>query len=88
MDMTALNISLPKPMKEYVEAQVRAGGYSTPSEYMRALLREDRKRKAEEQLETLLLEGLKSGQPTEVTSAYWERKRRQLLKGRRKRNSR
>jgi antitoxin ParD1/3/4 len=78
--MTSLNVSLPKLMKEYLEARVKEGGYSTPSEYVRALVREDQQRKAEEKLEALLLEGLSSGAPIEITPEYWERKRRQFIK--------
>ena len=78
MDMTSLNISLPKSLKEHVERQVETGGYSTPSEYVRALLREDRKRKAEQDLEALLLEGLDSGEAIPVQSAYWKKKQRKL----------
>ena len=60
--MTSMNISLPEGLKEYVEQQTH-GGYSTPSEYVRALIREDQKRRAKEQLDALLLEGLNSGDP-------------------------
>ena len=78
MDMTSLNISLPKQMKEFVESQVQQGGYSTPSEYVRALLRAERKRRAEAELDELLLQGLNSGEPIEVTPPFWEAKRRDL----------
>jgi antitoxin ParD1/3/4 len=80
MGMTSLNVSLPKLMKKYLEARVKEGGYSTPSEYVRALVREDQQRKAEEKLEALLLESLSSGAPIEITPEYWERKRRQFIK--------
>ena len=79
MSLASLNISLPQPLKDYVEAQVKEGGYSTPSEYVRELVRRDRKQRAEERLEALLLEGLNSGEPVEITSEYWENKRRQLI---------
>ena len=79
MGLTSLNISLPQSLRDYVENQVRGLGYSTPSEYVRTLLREDRKRNAQEKLEALLLEGLESGKPIEITPEYWERKRRQLI---------
>ena len=39
--MTTLNISLPEPMRAYVDQQVAQGGYSTASEYIRQLVRED-----------------------------------------------
>jgi len=76
--MTSLNISLPQPLKEFVEEQVRQGGYSTPSEYMRSLLRDDQKRRAEEKLEALVLEGLNSGNPIEVTADFWKELREEL----------
>ena len=43
------------------------------------LLRDARKRKAEQRLEQLLLEGLESGQPTEMTKKDWDDVRRQAL---------
>lgn len=79
MAMASLNISLPQSLKDYVESQVLAGGYSTPSEYLRELLRQDQKQRAEDKLEALLLAGLCSGDPIEITPEYWENKRRQLV---------
>ena len=79
MRLASLNISLPQTLKDYVEAQVKAGGYSTPSEYVRELVRRDQKQRTEERLEALLLEGLNSGEPIEITPEYWENKRRQLI---------
>lgn len=78
MDMTSLNISLPKALKEYVEGQVAGGTYSTPSEYVRELIREDQKRRAHEKVESALLEGLNSGSRVEINADYWTRKRRQF----------
>ncbi len=56
--MQSMNISLPEPLKEFVDGQVASGRYSSASEYVRELIREDEKRKAKERLEVLLLEGL------------------------------
>lgn len=77
--MDTLNISLPEPLKAFVEAQVAEGRYSSVSDYIHELIRADQKRKAGERLEALLLEGLNSGEPIEVTEAFWNKKRRQLL---------
>lgn len=77
--MTSLNISLPQTMKDFVEGQVDTSGFSTPSEYIRSLIREDQKRRAAEKLEALLLEGLNSGEPIDIAPEYWERKRTQLI---------
>ena len=58
--MAIVNVLLPDTMKRYIEERVSEGGYSTTSEYVRDLIREDQKRRAEERLEALLLEGLAS----------------------------
>ena len=43
--MTSLNISLPEALKNYVEGQVASGDWSTPSEYIRELIRQDKERR-------------------------------------------
>jgi antitoxin ParD1/3/4 len=82
--MASLNISLPKTLREYIEAQVREGDFSTPSEYLRSLMREDQKRQAVGRIEAHLLEGLASGEPTEVNQAFQDKKRLALASHRRK----
>jgi antitoxin ParD1/3/4 len=57
-----MNISLPEPLKAFVDAQVADGRYGTVSEYVRELIRTDEKRLARERLETMLLEGLASAE--------------------------
>lgn len=61
------------------------GRFGSASEYIRELIREDQRRAAQEKLEAMLLEGLASGEPIEVTPEYWERKRKELLERRRPR---
>lgn len=78
--MQTMNISLPDQLKEFVEGQISAGRYSSVSEYVRDLIRDDEKRKAQENLEALLLEGLRSGEPTEMTRRDWEEIRQEALK--------
>ena len=75
--MTSLNVSLPVALKQYVERQVAAGGYSTPSEYVRDLVRSDAKRRAEEKLGALIDEGV-SSEPIVADAQYWRRARREL----------
>ncbi|MGD0297895.1 MAG: type II toxin-antitoxin system ParD family antitoxin [Bryobacteraceae bacterium] len=82
--MASLNISLPKTLREYIDAQVQEGCYSTPSEYLRSLIREDQKRKTAGRIEALLLEGLASGEPVEVDQAFWNKKRSALTARHRK----
>jgi len=75
--MQTMNISLPDPMKQFVEDQVGIGGYSSASEYMRELVRADQKRKAKDQLEALLLAALQS-EPEVVTPQWWATLREEI----------
>lgn len=77
--METMNISLPTPMKKFVEEEVSKGGYSTTSEYIRDILREEQKRKAQEKLEALLLAGMESGKPVEMTKTEWDKVRQKAL---------
>lgn len=70
--MQTMNISLPDPMKRFVEEKVSEGGYSSASEYVRELVRADQKRHAKEHLEQILLNAIHSGDPIEVTPAMVE----------------
>ncbi len=67
---TTMNISLPDVMKAFVEEQVDSGGYGSASEYVRELVRRDQKERAEAKLETLLLQGLESGEPMPLNAEY------------------
>jgi antitoxin ParD1/3/4 len=78
--MQTMNISLPDPMKQYVEEQVTVGDYSSASEYMRELVRADQKRNAREQLERTLLESLLEGEAQEATPEFWSTLRAELSK--------
>lgn len=73
-------------MRAYVEQQVASGGYSSASEYFRELVRQDQKRKANERLEAMLLEGLNSGTVTEMTVQDWDDIRQASVKSKIKLN--
>jgi len=77
--MNTMNISLPESMRAFVEQRVTSGEFSTTSEYIRQLIREDQKRLTQERLESLLVEGLESGQGSELSDQWWEQKKRELL---------
>ncbi|MSV35882.1 MAG: type II toxin-antitoxin system ParD family antitoxin [Bryobacterales bacterium] len=77
--MTSMNVSLPEDLKDYVEAQIKRG-YSTPSEYVRELIREDRKRHAGAKLDALLLEGLNSGDPIRADETFWAELKREAIR--------
>ena len=73
MTTATMNISLPEAMKGFIDAQLKAGGYSSTSEYVRELIRKDQTAKAEEQLRDLILKGLSSGPATVADAAFFER---------------
>lgn len=76
--MQTMNISLPEPLKEFVDHQIAEGRYSSVSEYIRELIRDDEKRKAEGRLEALLLEGLES-EESELTRQDFDAIRREAV---------
>ena len=69
--MATMNISLPDEMKAFIEAEMAQDGFASASEYLRTLVRDAQKRKARQELEAKLLEGLQ-GPTTEMTSADWD----------------
>jgi antitoxin ParD1/3/4 len=72
MAMTSLNISLLNALKAYVEGQVASGDWSTPSEYVRELIRRDKQRRFAE-LEQGLLQAAR-GKRVEVPVAEIKKK--------------
>ncbi len=60
--MATMNVSLPDPMKDWVERQARTGRYSNASDYVRDLIRRDQERQAAlAELQGLVDEGIASG---------------------------
>lgn len=59
--MTSLNISLPDPLKAYVEDRVASGDFGTPTEFIRSLIRQDQERHRA-RLESELLDALDTKQ--------------------------
>jgi antitoxin ParD1/3/4 len=70
--MSTMNLSLPDALKSFVDEQVAGGGYGASSEYVRALIRQDRDR---QRLRGLLLEGASSAPAEPVDGAFFERLR-------------
>lgn len=71
-ESTTINVSLPTPMRSYLESRVKADGFGSISDLVRALIREDQKRQAQEELERRLLASLDSGDATPMTAADWD----------------
>ena len=78
MEPETLQISLPDTLRRHVEARVRGGQYSSPSEFIRELIRKDldeQRRHGREVLERELaaaVESLERGEGRDVTPAYWQ----------------
>lgn len=70
--MPTMNVSLPEALKAFVDEEVAAGGYGSVSEYVRELLRAAQERKTEARLQSLLLEGLESGQAMPSSPQLWK----------------
>lgn len=62
--MATMNISLPDPMKTWVEECVHSGRYANASDYVRDLIRQDHVKL--EQLRQALIEGENSGPSTSL----------------------
>ena len=60
--MATMNVSLPDPMKEWVNAQAETGRYGNASDYVRDLIRRDQdKHDKIAELQRLVTEGIESG---------------------------
>ena len=87
--MTTLTISLPESLREFIDTQVKAKGFGNTSEYVRSLVREAQEAEAAKKLESLLLEGLRSGgDDIEADQEFWSALRAEAtaLVKKRKRN--
>ena len=60
--MATMNVSLPDPMKDWVENQVKDGTYANASDYIRDLIRHDQSSRSA--LKAAIVEGLKGGRST------------------------
>lgn len=57
--MATMNISLPDNLKSFIDVRVSNDGYGNVSEYVRDLVRQDQKRKEQEESERKYLEQLR-----------------------------
>ena len=70
--MATMNVSLPDPMKDWVEDQVKTGHFSNASDYVRDLIRRDQEyREQHEALIKALVVGEKSGVSERTIKEIW-----------------
>ncbi len=67
-----LTVELPEPLRQHVEHRAAAAGFGTAGEFVRDLIERDRERLG--RLESLVREGLESGDFVEMDDAWWARK--------------
>ncbi len=71
-ELTTINVSLPVQMRAYIEERVKADGFGSISDLIRALVRDDQVRRAQQELERRLLAALEGGEATPMTAADWD----------------
>ena len=76
--MATMNVSLPDPLKQFVDEEVRNGGFASTSDYMRDLIRQRQRAKAGEFLRQLIAESLGSGPAESVTPETFTQMRTDL----------
>jgi len=62
MANTTMNISLPQQMREWIDFQIESGEYSNNSDYVRDLIRRDKKHREKiEAMQSAITQGIESG---------------------------
>lgn len=75
--MATMNISLPDPMRDWVEAQIKTGQYANNSDYLRDLIRKDqRNREKLKVLQEAITQGFDSGRAGELDQETIKQKAR------------
>jgi putative addiction module antidote protein, CC2985 family len=75
--MATMNISLPDPMRDWVESQISSGLYANNSDYVRDLIRRDQLRSAKHViLQQAITAGMDSGKAGAVDIAEIKKRAR------------
>jgi len=70
--MTTVTISIPDPLKSFIQKQMKSKGFGNVSEYFRTLIRKAQAEEADARLQALLMHGLNSGEDVELTREFWK----------------
>jgi antitoxin ParD1/3/4 len=71
-------IILPDEIQSVIDAEVREHGFADAADYLATLVRQDQKRRAKDELEQCILEGIDSGDYVEMTAETWRELRLNL----------
>ena len=78
--MATMNISVPDPMKDWVQAQIGEGRYASSSDYVRDLIRKDQQQRDKfAALQAAITLGLESAPGGDLDIDYIKRQARGLL---------
>jgi antitoxin ParD1/3/4 len=75
---TTMNVAISPELTAHIDREIVEGRYASSSEYVRDLIRQDQRRKAEQRLADLVRERLES--PIEPDGLAFWRKRRENLR--------
>ena len=76
--MATMNVSLPDPLKDWIEAQVKTGRYANVSDYVRDLVRRDQEAKLS--LVDALEAGAVSGLSERSVDSIWRAAKRKAAR--------
>ncbi len=77
--MATMNISVPSPMRDWVQAQIDEGKYASVSDYVRDLIRRDQQEKEKlAALQAAITLGIESGPSGELDIEAIRQKAKQL----------
>ena len=77
--MATMNISVPGPMKDWVQAQIEGGKYASLSDYVRDLIRKDQQQRDKlVALQAAIALGMESGQAGDLDIDSIKRKAKSL----------
>lgn len=57
-----MSFAIPEELRGYVDERVQSGEYGNTSEYLRDLIRQDRREQAAARLRSLIADGIESGE--------------------------
>ena len=79
--MATMNISVPDPMKDWVQSQVNTGAYANTSDYVRDLIRQDQEHRSKlKALQNAITAGIESGVNNKTFDQIIEQARNDLKK--------
>jgi antitoxin ParD1/3/4 len=69
--MTTIHLNLSDAQQQFLQGEMQAGHFTDPAAYIESLI--ERARKGKQRLESMLIEGLNSGDAIPLDEAEWNR---------------